>query len=624
MGAALYLQTAGGLVRLRPALPHRDSPDERVATTLSVLPQAVSLVVGQTREITAQVLDQFGDVMVGEVPTLESSDTDVVTVAGLILTADDDGSATVTASYPGLTSVLISVTVFDVSTRPRSYCPCVESTWSAPVDQTRQYMEWINATPDGTIMIILQRGVYVRDTQHVWDRRELLFLGIEPENIPADEATPYTGPMGKVFTDISFRSPFHVPAGTTVAPNTGVPRPYETKRNSIPIFRMQRSVDIWFKYLEFEGTNVDGAWDGPSAVSRGWHHAATNTWELTSHAGEAGWLDYSREAALGLAWHGDCVGGGALHCKVTKTWSDPFLIGGGPTTNVGQEIGWCQGGQSGRHGLAVTNGKDYYVHDNFWHDLAWSGVDVEPNAPDPPNPQIARDGRFIGNTYGSVIGKAFCARHYLITIGGKPALLEDPINILIEDEEAFLPNNIGGPAYNCQSNIASAFTGADISASSADNSYNSTSTDFTTRGLVVGQLLRIGGFTNAANNGFGRIVSIAANKLVMNDNLELVDEAAGLTITMTTERFWKGLTIRNCTVPLRFGPRLIRVMDVLIEGNALIENRADFFGLPVTFAVNLVINMVAQNNDQGNRPVMFDPLINCKNVSGNSVPNPVP
>lgn len=86
----------------------------------------------------------------------------------------------------------------------------------------------------------------------------------------------------------------------------------------------------------------------------------------------------------------------------------------------------------------------------------------------------------------------------------------------------------------------------DISAASADNSYNTVGGDFVADGVVVGQWLEVRGFsTNQENNGYRRVVSVVANKIVV-DGGTLVDETAGDTITMA------GSFIRNGVEPLSY------------------------------------------------------------------------
>ncbi len=69
----------------------------------------------------------------------------------------------------------------------------------------------------------------------------------------------------------------------------------------------------------------------------------------------------------------------------------------------------------------------------------------------------------------------------------------------------------------------------DISASAADNSYNSTTTEFPI--LVAGDTFEVEGFTDNSLNGKKTVVSRTVNKIIVSETL--VTEAAGPTIDIT-------------------------------------------------------------------------------------------
>lgn len=90
----------------------------------------------------------------------------------------------------------------------------------------------------------------------------------------------------------------------------------------------------------------------------------------------------------------------------------------------------------------------------------------------------------------------------------------------------------------------------DIAAAPASGGLTTVTLDFTTLGLSVGQWISMTGFTNAANNGFGRVVSIAPHLLGL-DNIALVAEGpnAGQTITARTSSFLRnGVVMPTFTV----------------------------------------------------------------------------
>lgn len=93
---------------------------------------------------------------------------------------------------------------------------------------------------------------------------------------------------------------------------------------------------------------------------------------------------------------------------------------------------------------------------------------------------------------------------------------------------------------------AVAETGTDIDAAAGDNSFNQAAGDFTATALVPGMWIRVGGFSNAANNGYFQVVSVAALKIVVSGGT-LVTEAAGNSITIDNDGM-----IRNGTTETSF------------------------------------------------------------------------
>lgn len=99
---------------------------------------------------------------------------------------------------------------------------------------------------------------------------------------------------------------------------------------------------------------------------------------------------------------------------------------------------------------------------------------------------------------------------------------------------------------------AVAISATDISAVAADNSLNSTITDFTTKNLSAGQWVKIGGFTGvAANNDYARVESVAANKVVVS-GLTLADDAAGETVTIDGSGIVNGTTQHSFSLEKTF------------------------------------------------------------------------
>lgn len=84
---------------------------------------------------------------------------------------------------------------------------------------------------------------------------------------------------------------------------------------------------------------------------------------------------------------------------------------------------------------------------------------------------------------------------------------------------------------------------SDLSTEAGDNSVNATSSDLSV--IQPGQWIRLGGFTNEANNDYFQATSVTGTKVVLAGGT-LVTEAAGATITVA------GSTLRNGIVPKSF------------------------------------------------------------------------
>jgi hypothetical protein len=90
-----------------------------------------------------------------------------------------------------------------------------------------------------------------------------------------------------------------------------------------------------------------------------------------------------------------------------------------------------------------------------------------------------------------------------------------------------------------------------ISASSVDNSINRASGSFITDGVVAGTFIKTAGFATAANNGFARVVSVTALKIVLS-GITLVTESAGATVTLKNSYIRNGVTEKSLTLEKGF------------------------------------------------------------------------
>lgn len=156
----------------------------------------------------------------------------------------------------------------------------------------------------------------------------------------------------------------------------------------------------------------------------------------------------------------------------------------------------------------------------------------------------------------------------------------------------------------------------DVDAASGLPALTSTTLDFTTLGLVPGQWIFIGGdqaslrFANAANNGFKRIRSIAANRLVIDkSDMAMVTEAS----TTETVQVFFGDVLRNETGALikRRSYNIERTLGApddaapaQIQSEVLRGAVANEFTLNIPSAelLNTDISFVAIDNEQRDGP----------------------
>jgi len=92
-------------------------------------------------------------------------------------------------------------------------------------------------------------------------------------------------------------------------------------------------------------------------------------------------------------------------------------------------------------------------------------------------------------------------------------------------------------------------TDTDISAANSDNSFNSAGAGFPA--FVVGQWVRVAGFTDAANNGFFKVVSRTSSKLVVTGAI-LADESAGDSVTIDSTQLRNGVTEKSFVIEKEF------------------------------------------------------------------------
>jgi hypothetical protein len=158
--------------------------------------------------------------------------------------------------------------------------------------------------------------------------------------------------------------------------------------------------------------------------------------------------------------------------------------------------------------------------------------------------------------------------------------------------EPFIESALGG-TFSTAINM-SAIT---ISASSVDNSINDSAAGFSTANILPGHFIRIGGFTDSANNGIAKVVSVTTSKIVVS-RLTLVTEAAGPTVTVKGKSVRNGATKKTFTIERHFSDltttfqshvgMLVNQMTLNVASEAIVEGSFSFMGRATQFTTSTV------------------------------------
>lgn len=123
----------------------------------------------------------------------------------------------------------------------------------------------------------------------------------------------------------------------------------------------------------------------------------------------------------------------------------------------------------------------------------------------------------------------------------------------------------------------------DIAADDAGSQFTSTGTDFTAQNISVGQWIKVGGFTEAGNNGFFRVTSVAAGALGVSPAPGAA-EAAGDTVTMVGSMLANGTTVNTLAIQERFSDSLgFMYAGCIATGGQINAARGQFFSGTVDF-----------------------------------------
>ena len=86
----------------------------------------------------------------------------------------------------------------------------------------------------------------------------------------------------------------------------------------------------------------------------------------------------------------------------------------------------------------------------------------------------------------------------------------------------------------------------------SDNSYNDSGSGFLTAGFAADQWIEVRGFTTPGNNGYAKIVSVVAGKMIV-EGITLADEVAGDTVTITMgKQILNGVTQHSYSIEKEF------------------------------------------------------------------------
>lgn len=162
-------------------------------------------------------------------------------------------------------------------------------------------------------------------------------------------------------------------------------------------------------------------------------------------------------------------------------------------------------------------------------------------------------------------------------------------------------------------NTAFTLTATDISASTADDSFNSVAAAFNTSTILPGYWIKVSGFANAANNGIFKVVSVTTAKIVVAANL--VTEAAGPSVTVKGQSIRNGVTRKSYTIEREFSDlsntfvshtgMVPNTMNLAASVGSIVTGSFGFNGMTTTYATSTVgtgADLSAVSND------VFDPV----------------
>lgn len=156
-------------------------------------------------------------------------------------------------------------------------------------------------------------------------------------------------------------------------------------------------------------------------------------------------------------------------------------------------------------------------------------------------------------------------------------------------------------------------TATDISAATADDSFNSVAAAFNTATVLPGHWIKVSGFATAANNGIFKVVSVTTAKIVVSANL--VNEAAGPSVTIKGKSLRNGLTKKSYSLEKHFADLtttyishkglVVNTCNISAATGSIVTGSFDFMGMTTTPS-NTTIGTGANTTAVSNR--VFDSL----------------
>lgn len=132
---------------------------------------------------------------------------------------------------------------------------------------------------------------------------------------------------------------------------------------------------------------------------------------------------------------------------------------------------------------------------------------------------------------------------------------------------------------------------SDVTVATADDSYTTVAGNFVAAGVVVGMWIRVAGFTDPANNGVFKVLTVTTTKITVDSNL--VDEAAGDSVTFSAKM------IRDNTIGALVSAQNGTDVAASATDNSY-NSPSDFNFLTLGFKIGMSITVAGYVNGENN------------------------